>query len=63
MRDKRLRLRIHSSDGVALTAVGPGTVPLQIRQDVGAFNAGTPMAVGYWPFTPRGRAARRTATR
>ncbi len=54
VRDKRLRLRIHSSDGVALTAVGPGTVPLQIRQDVGGFNAGTPMAVGYWPFTAVG---------
>jgi hypothetical protein len=51
VRDKRIRFRIHSTDGVALTAVGPGTVPLQIRNDVGAINAGTPMAVGYWPFT------------
>jgi hypothetical protein len=54
VRDKRLRFRIHSSDGVALTAVGPGTVPLQIRNDVGAFNPGIPMAVGYWPYTHKG---------
>ena len=51
VRDKRIRFRIHSSDGVALTAVGPGTVPLQIRDDVGGYNAGTPMATGYWPYT------------
>jgi hypothetical protein len=51
VRDKRIRFRIHSSDGVALTAVGPGTVPLQIRDDVGGFNPGTPMATGYWPYT------------
>jgi hypothetical protein len=54
VRDKRIRFRIHSSDGVALTAVGPGTVPLQIRNDVGAFNPGTPMAIGYWPYTRKG---------
>ena len=54
VRSKRLRYRIHSSDGLALTAVGPGTVPLQIRQDVGGFNAGTPIATGYWPHTAKG---------
>ena len=54
VRDKRIRFRIHSSDGVALTAVGPGTVPLQIRNDVGAFTPGIPMAVGYWPYTRKG---------
>lgn len=54
VRDKRIRFRIHSSDGVALTAVGPGTVPLQVRNDVGAINAGTPLAVGYWPSTRKG---------
>jgi hypothetical protein len=54
VRDKRLRFRIHSSDGVALTAVGPGTVPLQIRNDVGAFNPGIPTTIGYWPSTRRG---------
>jgi hypothetical protein len=51
VRDKRIRFRIHSTDGVALTAVGPGTVPLQIRDDVGGYNPGTPMATGYWPYT------------
>jgi hypothetical protein len=51
VRDKRIRFRIHSSDGVALTAVGPGTVPLQIHNDVGGYNPGTPMATGYWPYT------------
>ena len=54
VRDKRIQFRIHSSDGVALTAVGPGTVPLQIRDDVGAFNPGIPTAVGYWPYTRKG---------
>ena len=41
-------------DGLALTAVGPGTLPLAINPDVGGFNPGTPMAVGYWPFTAVG---------
>jgi hypothetical protein len=54
VRDKRLRFRIHSSDGLALTAVGPGTVPLQIRPDVGAFTSGIPLAIGYWPGTRKG---------
>jgi len=54
VRDKRIRFRIHSSDGVALTAVGPGTVPLQIRDDVGAFTTGVPLATGYWPYTRKG---------
>jgi hypothetical protein len=54
VRDKRIRFRIHSSDGVALTAVGPGTVPLQIRNDVGAFTNGIPLATGYWPYTRKG---------
>lgn len=54
VRDKGLRFRIHSSDGLALTAVGPGTVPLQIHPDVGGFNAGTPIATGYWPHTRKG---------
>ncbi len=55
VRDKRIRLRIHSSDGLALTAVGPGTLPLQVRQDVGLFTPGIPMLTGYWPFTARGQ--------
>jgi hypothetical protein len=54
VRSKKLRYRIHSSDGVALTAAGPGTLPLHIRQDVGNIVSGTPTAVGYWPFTRLG---------
>ncbi len=51
VRDRRLRFRIHSTDGVALTAVGPGTVPLLVRNDVGGYTPGIPIAVGYWPYT------------
>jgi hypothetical protein len=54
VRNKELQYRIHSSDGLALTAVGSGTLPLRIRQDVGGFNAGTPLATGYWPHTRKG---------
>lgn len=54
VRSKRIRLRLHSSDGLALSAAGPGTLPLHVTQAVGAFNAGTPIATGYWPLTARG---------
>jgi hypothetical protein len=54
VRDKRIRFRIHSTDGVALSAVGPGTVPLQVRDDVGQILTGSPAAIGYWPFTSKG---------
>lgn len=54
VRNMALQYRIHSSDGLALTAVGSGTLPLRIRPDVGGFNAGIPMATGYWPSTRRG---------
>jgi hypothetical protein len=54
VRNKELQYRIHSSDGLALTAEGSGTLPLRIRSDVGLFNAGTPMATGYWPRTRKG---------
>jgi hypothetical protein len=54
VRSKKIQYRIHSSDGVALTAVGPGTLPLHVRQDVGNIVSGTPTAIGYWPFTRRG---------
>jgi hypothetical protein len=54
VRDKRIRFRIHSSDGVALSAVGPGTLPLQIRNDVGNIVTGSPAAIGYWPSTRKG---------
>jgi hypothetical protein len=51
VRDKRIQFRIHSSDGLALTAVGPGTLPLSIGPELGGFATGTPLAVGYWPRT------------
>jgi hypothetical protein len=54
VREKELQYRIHSSDGLALSAVGSGTLPLHIRPDVGSFNSGTPMATGYWPRTAKG---------
>jgi len=54
VRDKRIRFRIHSSDGVALSAVGPGTLPLQVRDDVGQILTGSPAAIGYWPLTRKG---------
>ena len=54
VRSKKLRYRIHSSDGLALSAAGPGTLPLEIRPDAGGFNAGTPIATGYWPRTRKG---------
>jgi hypothetical protein len=54
VRSKRLRYRIHSTDGVALTAVGPGTVPLNIGPVHGGYDTGTPMLTGYWPYTKKG---------
>ena len=54
VRNKSIQLRIHSSDGLALSAVGPGTVPLHVRPTVGSFDIGTPIATGYFPLTARG---------
>ena len=54
VRDKSIDLRIHSSDGLALTAVGPGTLPLSIGPTLGGFDSGTPALVGYWPATAKG---------
>jgi hypothetical protein len=54
VRNKGINYRIHSSDGVALTAVGPGTVPLSIGPNPGGFDSGTPIATGYWPRTAKG---------
>ena len=39
---------------LTLSAASPGTLPLEIRPDAGGFNAGTPIATGYWPRTGRG---------
>ncbi|HWI22777.1 MAG TPA: hypothetical protein VNT22_09215, partial [Baekduia sp.] len=54
VRNKSIDIRIHSSDGVALTAVGPGTLPLSLSPVLGGFDAGTPFALGYFPFTAKG---------
>ncbi len=51
VRSKKLRHRIHSSDGLALSAVGPGTLPLHVLDSVGTLSPGTPFATGYFPFT------------
>jgi len=54
VRSRQLNIRIHSTDGLALSAAGPGTLPLRIRSSVGAFQPGTPIATGYFPRTRRG---------
>ena len=54
VRSKRLRYRIHSTDGLALTAVGPGTVPLSVGPVLGGYETGTPLLTGYFPYTHKG---------
>lgn len=54
VRDKRLRFRIHSSDGLALSFERGGTVPLKLTPALGSFDAGTPQLTGYWPRTGKG---------
>lgn len=54
VREKELNYRIHSTDGLALSAEGPGSLPLHIRQSAGGFDSGTPIATGYWPATGKG---------
>jgi len=50
IRSKKLRYRIHSTDGLALSAYGKGTLPLHIGR-LGSFSTGTPGVVGFWPST------------
>jgi hypothetical protein len=54
VREKELNYRLHSSDGLALSATGGGTLPLHIRQSVGGFDSGTPIATSYFPATGKG---------
>lgn len=49
-RSKKLRIRIHSTDGLALSAYGAGTLPLHLG-NLGSFTTGTPATVGFWPAT------------
>ncbi len=36
VRNKDIHYRIHSSDGLALSAVGPGTLPLNVSESLGS---------------------------
>jgi hypothetical protein len=54
VRNKAINYRIHSTDGLALTATGPGTVPLSIGPNPGGFDSGTPITIGFWPRTAKG---------
>ena len=53
-RETRLDNRTHATDQVAISAVGPGTLPLAVRNDVGSPVQGTPIAIGFWPATAIG---------
>jgi hypothetical protein len=48
---KEIQNRIHSSDGLALSAVGPGTLPLHLTPAVGNIATGTPLLTGFFPMT------------
>ncbi len=54
VRSKAIQTRIHSSDVVALSAVGPGTLPLSITPALGGYATGTPLLTGYFPLTKVG---------
>jgi hypothetical protein len=54
LRNKEIQIRIHSSDSLALSAVGPGTLPLHLTEAVGSLDPGTPLAIGFWPQTKVG---------
>ena len=54
VRSKKIRYRIHSTDIVALTAVGKGSLPIHVRNDVGNYTTGIPTAIGFWPSTRLG---------
>lgn len=51
---KAIQNRIHSSDGLALSAVGPGTLPLSLTPAVGNLTPGAPLATGFFPLTRPG---------
>ena len=53
-RSLRLENRTHASDVVAISAAGPGTLPLRIDPTVGTFADGSPLATGWWSATGRG---------
>jgi len=51
VRNKSIQYRVHSTDGLALSAVGPGTLPLSTSNSVGSIVEGAPIATGYFPMT------------
>jgi hypothetical protein len=53
-RSNQLQIRTHASDIVAVSASGPGTLPLRIDPNVGSLDAGSPMATGFWSATAKG---------
>ncbi|MFN8201453.1 MAG: hypothetical protein U0S48_02740 [Solirubrobacteraceae bacterium] len=50
-RSGRLDNRTHATDVVAISAFGPGTLPLAVRDDVGTTASGSPIATGFWSAT------------
>jgi hypothetical protein len=52
-RSQRLDSRTHATDSVAISASGPGTVPLGIGPDPGGQEPGTPISQGFWSATKR----------
>jgi hypothetical protein len=53
-RETRLDNRTHATDQVAISAFGPGTLPLAVRDDVGTQVQGSPIAIGFWSATAVG---------
>lgn len=54
VRSKAIQFRIHSTDVVALSAVGPGSLPLHQTPVLGGYESGTPLLTGYFPRTGLG---------
>ena len=53
-RSNQLQIRTHTSDIVAISAFGPGSLPLRIDQNVGSLETGSPLATGWWSATAKG---------
>ena len=53
-RSNQLQIRTHTSDLVAISAFGPGSLPLRIEQNVGSLDTGSPLATGLWSATAKG---------
>ena len=50
----QLQVRTRASDIVAVSAFGPGTLPLRIDPGVGTIAQGAPQARGFWSATAKG---------